>query len=528
MWLSAKVISRPSGVTRRSAKSAPALLISTSMRGSLAAIAAPTRRVSAMLERSARCTRWPSPGAFASSLQHRRLRATLVARDEHDARAQPGKLQDRDFADAGRRAGRDDGLAFHQDGPLAARPTTLCHLSACRRRKKRDAPISRGRERAPEGARRDFDRDGLARYGQEHGRATAGGPMNGQGPARFDARRLARSAEAFDRAVADYYGLTGDPVGILKQALARDPNFALGGVAIAALYHDRRLSRRPSQRWSARLRAAEAAIRRASARERRHLAAAKAWAEGETCAAILGWETILADHPTDALALRLAQDAYLLSRPIARDPRFAWRGSCRPGNATIRSRASSSASTPSGSRRRANSSAPRTSAARPWPRTRATPGRRMRSLTSWRPRTATRRASPFSSRPASDWSPAHFMAGHNGWHLALFLIEQGRFDEVLADYDRFSAPKLADDATLDRVDAAALLWRLELAGVDVGDRWAPVADAVDGACRRPRARLQRSALRLRRRALARPGRRRAVPPVARRLRAPWARATIGR
>ena len=27
-----------------------------------------------------------------------------------------------------------------------------------------------------------------------------------------------QSAEAFDRAVADYFGLTGDPVGILKQA----------------------------------------------------------------------------------------------------------------------------------------------------------------------------------------------------------------------------------------------------------------------------------------------------------------------
>jgi hypothetical protein len=29
--------------------------------------------------------------------------------------------------------------------------------------------------------------------------------------------------------------LTGDPVGVLKSALARDPGFALGGVAIAAL-----------------------------------------------------------------------------------------------------------------------------------------------------------------------------------------------------------------------------------------------------------------------------------------------------
>ena len=73
------------------------------------------------------------------------------------------------------------------------------------------------------------------------------------------------------------------------------------------------------------------------------------------------------------------------------------------------------------------------------------------------------------------WGAAHFMAGHNGWHLALYLIEQGRATEVLADYDRFAAPKLAEDMTLDRCDAAALLWRLELAGVDVGERWGPVA-----------------------------------------------------
>jgi hypothetical protein len=65
---------------------------------------------------------------------------------------------------------------------------------------------------------------------------------------------------------------------------------------------------------------------------------------------------------------------------------------------------------------------------------------------------------------------------HNGWHLALYFIEEGRFDEVLADYDRFIAPRLSADSLLDLVDAAALLWRLELAGADVGGRWKPVAD----------------------------------------------------
>ena len=45
----------------------------------------------------------------------------------------------------------------------------------------------------------------------------------------------------------------------------------------------------------------------------------------------------------------------------------------------------------------------------------------------------------------------------------------------MADYDRYIAPRLAEDFLLDLVDASALLWRMELAGVDVGGRWAPLA-----------------------------------------------------
>ncbi len=187
------------------------------------------------------------------------------------------------------------------------------------------------------------------------------------------------SAAAFDRAIADYYGLTGDPVGILKQALARDPGFALGGAAIAALYMIGGF-RGDHPEVAKALGAAEPAMRRASGRERRHFAAANAWAEGRTSQAIADWETILVDHPTDALALRLVQDAYFfLGRSAAiRDCAArvlpAW-------DAETRSPASSSAFTPSGSRKPATSSAPRPLAARRWRGTRATPGRRMRSLT---------------------------------------------------------------------------------------------------------------------------------------------------
>ena len=324
-------------------------------------------------------------------------------------------------------------------------------------------------------------------------------------------------AAAFDRAIADYYGLTGDPVGVLKSALARDPGFALGGVAIAALSMIGGFRGDHPEVVSA-LRAAEAAIGRASEREQNHLAAAKAWARGEFSQAIMGWETILADHPTDALALRLVQDAYFFLgrsaaiRDCAERVLPAWDRDNPLAGFVLGLYAFGLEET--GDLKRAEDFGREALARNPrdaW----ATHALAHVMETANRHEEGV----AFLKSTRADWAHAHFMAHHNGWHLALFLIEQGRFDEVLADYDRFTAPKLADDATLDRIDAASLLWRLELAGVDVGDRWAPVAEHMDGACRRPSARLQRSALRLRRRALARARSRRTPAAVARRVRA---------
>ena len=282
------------------------------------------------------------------------------------------------------------------------------------------------------------------------------------------------SAKAFDRAIADYYGLTGDPVGALKSALARDPDFALGGVAIAALYMIAGFRGDHPEVKSA-FCAAEAAIGGASERERRHLHAAKAWAQGEASQAVLGWETILIDHPTDALALRLVQDAYFfLGRSAAiRDCAArvlpAWERDNPLTSFILGLYAFGLEET--GDLKRAEDFGREALARNPrdaW----ATHALAHVMETANRHEEGV----AFLKSTRTNWAPAHFMAHHNGWHLALFLIEQDRFDEVLADYDRFSAPKLADDATLDRVDAASLLWRLELAGVDVGVRWAPVAD----------------------------------------------------
>ncbi len=75
----------------------------------------------------------------------------------------------------------------------------------------------------------------------------------------------------------------------------------------------------------------------------------------------------------------------------------------------------------------------------------------------------------------SGWAPESFFQVHNWWHLALFRLEADQNAEVLKLYD---GPVRGGQSAvvLEMVDAAALLWRLKLRGVDVGNRWDAVAD----------------------------------------------------
>jgi tetratricopeptide (TPR) repeat protein len=65
---------------------------------------------------------------------------------------------------------------------------------------------------------------------------------------------------------------------------------------------------------------------------------------------------------------------------------------------------------------------------------------------------------------------------HNWWHRAVCHLSLEQFDEALALYDG-PIREARSAVALDVIDAAALLWRLHLAGVDTGDRWGELADA---------------------------------------------------
>ncbi len=70
----------------------------------------------------------------------------------------------------------------------------------------------------------------------------------------------------------------------------------------------------------------------------------------------------------------------------------------------------------------------------------------------------------------------NFFKVHNWWHKALFHIDLEQTDAALALYDG-SVRERRSETALDLVDASALLWRLALAGCDVGDRWTELAEA---------------------------------------------------
>lgn len=79
-------------------------------------------------------------------------------------------------------------------------------------------------------------------------------------------------------------------------------------------------------------------------------------------------------------------------------------------------------------------------------------------------------------RCAHTWEPKGvFIRDHNWWHAALFRLTLGRVEDALAIYDARlwgAWPEFPQE----QIGAASMLWRFELRGVPVEDRWAPVAE----------------------------------------------------
>ena len=70
-----------------------------------------------------------------------------------------------------------------------------------------------------------------------------------------------------------------------------------------------------------------------------------------------------------------------------------------------------------------------------------------------------------------------FVREHNFWHLALFHLDRDEPKRALQIFDEQlwgTWPEFAQE----QIGAISALWRLELRGVDVGERWTPIVEQV--------------------------------------------------
>ncbi len=281
------------------------------------------------------------------------------------------------------------------------------------------------------------------------------------------------AAGHFDEAVDQFLGHKREPVTHLKLALAADPEFVLGHCLRGCFYllmGDAALYPKAARS----LAAAETGSARATPREQAHVAALRAWCDGDLVAALERWEAILRDHPTDVLALRLAYFVYfdlgdsLNLRDCVARVLPAW-DEDRPGyghllgmHAFGLEETGDFAAAEAAGRR-----AVEIDAADIWA---------VHAVAHvFETQCRVREGIDWLTRTEPGWSTCNFFTNHVWWHRALYHLEIGEADAAIALYDE-RVREDQSDLALDITNAASLLWRLELNGVDVGGRWGELAD----------------------------------------------------
>lgn len=83
----------------------------------------------------------------------------------------------------------------------------------------------------------------------------------------------------------------------------------------------------------------------------------------------------------------------------------------------------------------------------------------------------------FLAEHSDDWMYGNFLNVHNSWHHALFMLELEKYGQALELYDSSINNGDSTNLALEMLDASALLWRLHLDNIDVGDRWQPLAES---------------------------------------------------
>jgi tetratricopeptide (TPR) repeat protein len=282
-----------------------------------------------------------------------------------------------------------------------------------------------------------------------------------------------RCVEIYAKAIRAFNCYRGDPVAIIDEALAIDPNFIMGLVLRAHL-HVSMWERSVVPDLRTMLVELKALAPQAHDREQRHIEAIAAWADGEWDKARLLLEYLSADYPRDVLALQAGHlgDFYHGDRDNLRGrvarvlPHFTrddqgygfLLGMYSFGLEECGSYAEAEETGRHAMSLEADDCWAHHAVAHVMEMT----GRGSEGIA-------------FMQQRRQHWAqPDNGLKYHNWWHLALYHLDHGDSERAIALYD--SGVRADPDAMqLLLLDACAMLWRLRLQNIDVGQRWEELA-----------------------------------------------------
>lgn len=301
-----------------------------------------------------------------------------------------------------------------------------------------------------------------------------------------------QAVNAFDHAVDGYLGYRADLPNRVAATLTADPEFGLahclkGYLTMASFKQAAVPMAQQALADAWRLTVS------ATPREHAHVAALDAWVGGEPDKAVEIWDQILRDHPHDILAFRFAHFInFWFGRPEAMlasvlSVEKHW-SEAQPGYGALLG-CRCFAHEESGyytEAEHAGREAIRRDPSDLWAahgvaHVLEMTGRRGEGI-AW------------ITALQPNWDDGNNLRHHLWWHQAMYHLEHGDTDRVLALYDQrfrnLASPlvQAVPDLYIDVQNAASMLFRLARHGVDAGDRWAELADKAEariGDCLSP-------------------------------------------
>lgn len=257
---------------------------------------------------------------------------------------------------------------------------------------------------------------------------------------------------------------------VILKAIEADPTCAIANAHAAAHY----LSLESAEAWSQAapyLYRAKKYLANASEREQLYVWAIDAWESGEIDQAITYYEAIIKKFPTDLLSVQRAQYHYFYLGNKERQLEIAQKVlPANPENHYLYGMIAFGLE-----------QCHRLEEAEEW-------GRRATEINRYDPwaHHAVAHVMEMQGRldEGIDWMESlsdawencnSLLYTHNWWHIALYYLEKEDFQKVLQLYDTHVWGRAWKESSKDQVGAISLLLRLELRGVDVGDRWEKLA-----------------------------------------------------